>query len=144
VGKLRKLVKLKEQAQYPTTEQAIGYADDFRQNYQDGGGDVYSRHQYLYNEEVDVYVRGCANYHYQVYAWAVAGFEIDCLDEVELKEDWIGWVLEYDPGTGEWHVLAHTRTEGIEGFKAVKHLYCPTIPVGLGGWTAYEPEKPDP
>lgn len=140
---LRQPVKLGEQAVYPTTAEAIAYADDFRQNYQDGGDDVYSRHQYFHNMEVDCYVRGCPNYHYQVYGWTVAGFEIGCLDEVELKEDWRGWVLKYNPSTGEWSVLAYTVDDGIPGFKAVKHLYCPTIPIGLEKWTEYEP-APEP
>jgi len=127
MGKLRQPVKLGEQAVYPTTEEAIAYADDFRLNYQEGGDDVSSWHQYFHNMEVNAFVMGCPAYHYQVYAWTVVGFEIAYLPEIDLKEHWIGWVLEFDPETEKWKVLAYTRDDGIPGFKVVKHIYCPVV-----------------
>lgn len=136
---MRQPVKLGEQPIYPTTEEAIAYAEHFRTHYQQGGNDTTTTHEYFYNMAVDAYVRGCPNFHYQVYGWTVAGFEIGDISEVAGKEDWIGWVLQYIPAEARWVVLADTRTNGIAGFKEVKHQYCPKAPPTGEKWHEYEP-----
>ena len=129
--KLRQPVKLSEQVRYPTTDEAIAYAEDFRLHHQQGYDDTTTSKEYYHNPEVDAYVRGCGNHYYHVYGWTVVGFEIACLDEVELKEGWIGWLLQYLPLEHRWKVIADTRTNGIAGFKEVKHSFCPP-PVRTG------------
>jgi len=122
---LRQPVKLGLQPIYPSNEEAIAYADDFRTLHQAGGDDNKSWWRYIHNDEVDAFVRGWPTYCYLVVCWPVAGFIIAYLPEVALKEDWRAWVLKYDVPTDTYEVLASSHEDGIPEFKRVKHLYCP-------------------
>ncbi|GAJ24415.1 unnamed protein product, partial [marine sediment metagenome] len=92
----RKPIPYQVPPDYPTYDQAIAYAEDFRTGapgwYEQG--DRYAR--YFLASTLDVLTTLLKENIYSVVVYPPAGFEVAYADDIEGYEHFRGWIVEYN------------------------------------------------
>ena len=119
----RKRITYQEEPDYPTYEQALTYAQDFRNGplgaYEEG--ERYAR--YWLASTLDVLTTLLKENIYSVLVYPPAGFEVAHADDIEGYEHFRGWIVEYDTQTESWSLLVSSQEVGIEEFKRLRREY---------------------
>ena len=119
----RKRITYQEAPDYPTYNQAIAYAQDFRNGapgaYEEG--ERYAR--YLLASTLDVLTTLLKENIYSVVVYPPAGFEVAYADDIEGYEHFRGWIVEYNTGTETWFLLVSSQEVGIDDFKRIRREY---------------------
>jgi len=119
----RKRITYQEPPAYPSYDQALAYAQDFR-NGAPGSylkGDRYAR--YWLTASLDVSTTLLATDIFSVVAYPPAGFEVAYASDIEGYEHFRGWIFRYDPFTDKWTCLHQSEHTGIEEFKRLRREY---------------------
>ena len=105
---------------YPLTAKAIDYAEHYRVNYFIKTGDPKGFHVYQHNRYIDITATGGDRNYFVIYAYPPGGLWFAGIDELELAEDWRGWILLYDPPTQSYKVIACSKDGGHRAFDIAK------------------------
>jgi len=119
----RQRITYQEAPDYPSYDQALAYAQDFR-NGAPGSyekGDRYAR--YWLSASLDALVTLLTTNIFAVVAYPPAGFEIAHASDIEDYEHFRGWIFRYDPFTEAWICLHQSEHTGIEAFKRLRSQY---------------------
>ena len=119
----RKPIPYQEAPDYPTYEQAILLAEDFRTGALGAQkhNDRWAR--YWLASTIDILTTHLKDSIYSVLAYAPAGFEVAYADDIEGYEQFRGWIVEYNTQTQDWFLLVSSQDVGIDEFKRLRREY---------------------
>ena len=112
-----------ETPDYPGFGEITGFAEDFRVGapgayVKDAAWARYYRDPYL-----DIQVGQLQEGIFGIYAFPPAGFEVALVSDIEQKETFRGWVLQYRADPYGWRILASSQELGEAEFNRVRVTY---------------------
>ena len=122
-GNIDRPVPYSEEAEYFTFALATGYAEDFRTGAEgsETKGDKWAK----YGKEPNllVLVTELQPGIFSIVVYPPAGFEVAGADDIEQKEIFRGWILQWVAPPDGWRILAATQDVGIDEFKRRRREY---------------------
>jgi hypothetical protein len=120
---LRQRIAYQTEPEYPTLAEAKSYAEDFRI----GAPNAYAKDdrwaKYWLSGYLDILTTRLQEGIYAVVSHPPAGFEVALAGDIEVLERFRGWILEYDPPTHSWILLAASQEVGIPEFIRLRREY---------------------
>ena len=105
---------------YPTTADAMAYAEDYRINHFCHSSDPKDFAIFNHNRYIDITATGGLNDYFVVYAYPPGGFWYAYLIELKQIEPWRGWILQYLARQQTYQIIIQTTHDGHERFLEVK------------------------
>jgi hypothetical protein len=119
----RKRIPYELAPDYPTYDQALDYAKDFRLG-AEGSYEHNERYaRYWLASSLDILTTLLQENIYSVVAYPPAGFEVAYADDIEGYEHFRGWIIEYDPAAESWTLLVSSQEVGIDEFIRFRREY---------------------
>ncbi len=119
----RKRIPYDQAPDYPTYDQALDYAKDFRLG-AEGSYEYDERYAYYsLSSSLEILTTLLRENIYSVVAYPPAGFEVAYADDIEGYEHFRGWIIQYDPGTETWTLLVSSQEVGLDEFKRLRREY---------------------
>ncbi|GAI69222.1 unnamed protein product [marine sediment metagenome] len=120
---MRQRISYQTEPEYPTLAQAESYAEDFR----NGSPNAYAKDdrwaKYWLSGYLDILTTHLQANIYAVVSYPPAGFEVALAGDIETLERFRGWILQYDPPTESWILLAASQEVGIPEFILQRRAY---------------------
>lgn len=120
---IRQPVPYSKEPQYFTFGYAAGYGELFRLGAADAflKGEGWAKFQRPPN--LIVLVTQLQEGIYSIVAYPPAGFEVAQADDIEKKEIFRGWILQYVEQPYGWRILADSFEQGIDEFIRLRRQY---------------------
>jgi len=119
----RQPIPYSEAPDYFGLDTAISYAENFRV----GAPLAYAKDdrwaKYRLSSTLDILTTLLQTNIYTVIAYPPAGFEVALVSDIEDKETFRGWILQYDPVHSQWSCLVRSQEVGIAEFKRLRREY---------------------
>lgn len=119
----RQLVPYSEAPDYPSFDDATGFAEDFRT----GAAGAYIKDErwakYWWTSRLDILATQLQEGIFAVVAYPPAGFQVAYASDIEEVERFRGWILEYQAQPPKWILLAASQEVGIDEFIRLRREY---------------------
>ncbi|MBA7579901.1 hypothetical protein ES708_21782 [subsurface metagenome] len=119
----RQPVPYSEEPDYFGFGNAAGYAEDFRTGAEGAvvKGEKWAKYERQPN--LLVLVTQLQEGIFSIVAYPPAGFEVALVSDIEQKEIFRGWILQYRADPYGWRVLAASQEVGEDEFKRLRKQY---------------------